>query len=221
MIEFRHVYKNYAGGVSALKDISFTVERGEFVFFTGPSGAGKTTLFRLVSAYDKPTSGHVHVANFNVHELNNHTVAQLRRRIGVVFQDFRLLKDRNIFYNIALPLEICGEPPEFIRRRVHEMLELVGLRFREENYPEQLSGGEQQRVAIARALVHRPMLVIADEPTGNLDSELSREIMDLFEKVHAQGTTVFLATHDTESINQRQRRVIRVKDGLLAGDGAC
>jgi cell division transport system ATP-binding protein len=218
MIELSHVYKTYPGPVHAISNLELRIDKGEFVFLTGPSGAGKSTLFRMISAYDKPTSGHVTVAGYDLTQVTAAKVPYFRRQIGVVFQDFKLLKNRTILENIALPLEIRGERKSAIRERVHRVLDQVGLTFKEDSLPEQLSGGEQQRVAIARALVHQPEVLIADEPTGNLDRTLSLEIMDLLERVNSQGTTVFVATHDLELVKRKPRRHVQLKSGTLIGD---
>lgn len=217
MISFSHAYKTYTGGISALKDVNLEIGKGEFVFLTGPSGAGKTTLFRLISAYDKATSGQINICGYNLEEIKINQIAYFRRKIGVVYQDFRLLKSRTIFENVALPLEIRGEKPSYIEKRVHDILEQVSLNFKADQFPDQLSGGEQQRVSIARALVHHPGVLIADEPTGNLDPALSEEIMDLLDKVNAQGTTVFVATHDHEMVRRRGKRVVEIRDGRITG----
>lgn len=218
MIKFHHAYKTFHNGTQALRDVSFEIEKGEFVFLTGPSGAGKTTLFKLIAAFDRPTSGNVEVAGRSIASLTSNQIPFLRRRIGVVYQDFRLLKDRSVFDNVALPLVVRGDSDVSVTRRVQEMLDQVGLLFKADRLPSQLSGGEQQRVAIARALVHHPGVLIADEPTGNLDPDLSRDILALLERVNAQGTTVFVATHDLELVKSKPARNIRISSGMLEQD---
>lgn len=218
MITFTHAYKAYPTGTVALRDVSLEIQRGEFVFLTGPSGAGKTTLFRLLSAFDRSTSGRVEVAGFALNDLTAKQIPLFRRRIGVIYQDFRLIQRRTIFENIALPLEIRGDRQQQITKRVRDILEQVGLSSKEKDYPEQLSGGEQQRVAIARALIHQPAVLIADEPTGNLDPELSWDILMLLEKVNAQGTTVFVATHDHAMVKKRSHRQVQIEGGALVRD---
>lgn len=224
MISFSHVYKTYRIGDGrenhALRNVTLEIEKGEFVFMTGPSGAGKTTLFRLLSAFDRPSSGQATVNGYNISSMTAAELPFFRRRIGVVFQDFRLLRDRSAFDNVALPLEILGERRASLERRVLECLDSVGLIEKRDEFPEQLSGGEQQRIAIARALVHRPGLLIADEPTGNLDPGMSAEIMNLFERANAQGTTLFIATHDHALVQQRAKRVIEIKAGQIRNAGA-
>lgn len=219
MIEFNHAYKVYPGPVQALKDVNLRIEKGEFVFLKGPSGAGKTTLFRLLSAYDRPTSGQVNVLGFDIKNITTNEIPNFRRKIGVVYQDFRLLKSKTIFENVSLPLEIAGDKDKYIRERTDSMLDQVGLLHKRNDYPEQLSGGEQQRVAIARAIVHHPGILIADEPTGNLDPYLAREIMKLLDKINAQGTTVFVATHDHELAQSLGRRTVEIASGAIVANG--
>ncbi len=218
MIEFHHLYKTYSGHRHALKDVTLTIGKGEFVFLTGPSGAGKTTLFKMISAFDKPTSGNLTVGKFDVADLTLQQIPYFRRSIGVVFQDFRLMKDRTLFENVALPLEVKNERREFIDKRVRDTLDLVGLAHRAKEFPEMVSGGEQQRAAIARALIHKPGVLIADEPTGNLDPHLTEEIMNLFENVSNQGTTVFIATHDHALVERRKKRRISIEAGRIMSD---
>ncbi|MCB0393745.1 MAG: cell division ATP-binding protein FtsE [Bdellovibrionales bacterium] len=217
MISLSHLYKSYPGPIHALRDLSLDIAKGEFVFLTGPSGAGKTTLFKLICGYDKPTSGSIRVGSWDIRKLSRNEVPILRRQIGVVFQDFKLLRDRTVFENVALPLRITGEREAIIKTRVDSILDQVGLRYKDSVFTNQLSGGEQQRVAIARALVHRPEIIIADEPTGNLDPELSKEIVSLFERANAQGTTVVIATHDKEIVKEKKKREILLRAGALFG----
>jgi cell division transport system ATP-binding protein len=218
MIEFHHAYKAYPNGNKALKDVSFQIERGEFVFLTGPSGAGKTTLFRLISAYDRPTSGNVRVAGREISLLKARELPYFRRHVGVVYQDFRLLKNRTVFENVALPLVVKGESKNSIEKRVLDLLDQVALYQKKDAFPLEMSGGEQQRVAIARALIHQPEVLIADEPTGNLDPDLSLEILHLLEKANARGTTVFVATHDHAMVQKKPARRIDICQGELRSD---
>lgn len=218
MIDLQHAYKIYPGPVRALNDVNLRVKKGEFVFLTGPSGAGKTTLFRIMSAFDKPTSGRVKILDFDLSKITAEQIPKFRRHIGVVYQDFRLLRRKTIFENVALPLEVRRERDKYIRTRTEEILNQVGLLHRKNDFPDQLSGGEQQRIAIARALIHHPGLLIADEPTGNLDADLAEEIVKLLEKINAQGTTVVVATHDLGIVERHRHKRIEIKSGQLSGD---
>lgn len=218
MIDLSHVYKVYQNTRHALRDLSFEIEKGEFVFLTGPSGAGKTTLFRMISAFDRVTSGDIKVAGFDLNRLSGKELNQFRRRIGMVFQDYRLLNDRSLFENVALPLQIRNERPHIVRKKVEEVLRQVGLWDKADERPLFLSGGEQQRTAIARSIIHQPPVLIADEPTGNLDPKLAEEIMDLFERVCAQGTTVLIATHDHAMVRRRNKKALHLVSGQLANE---
>jgi cell division transport system ATP-binding protein len=221
MIQLFHVTKKYGPGAPALSDVSLRVEKGEFVFLTGASGAGKTTLLRLIFRDEVPTSGQVIVNSESVATMRRRRIPRLRRQIGVVFQDFKLLPRKTVFENVAYATRVVGLPPREQRGRTYQVLEMLGLNHRLHNFPEQISGGEQQRVAIARALVNRPLILLADEPTGNLDPDLSREIMGLFKDINAHGTTVMIATHDREMIKRMARRVIALDYGRLTTAGAA
>jgi cell division transport system ATP-binding protein len=215
MIQFFHVYKSYGPESQALVDLNLEISKGEFVFLTGPSGAGKSTLLRLVFCAELPTRGQLLVGGRNVARLARSAVPALRRTIGVVFQDFKLLARRTVEENVAVALEVSGTPRGEVRRRTYAMLKQVGLAHKLHQLPPRLSGGEQQRVAIARALVAEPQIVLADEPTGNLDEERSHEIMELLETANARGATVIVATHDKKLL-AGQKRVITLEGGKLA-----
>jgi len=218
MIRFENVQKRYPGGREALSGVSFGLERGEMAFLTGPSGAGKSTVLKLVALIERPTRGTVLVNQQNTARISRRRVPGFRQRIGVVFQDHKLLHDRTVFDNVALPLIIAGLKPREIGRRVRASLDQVGLLDRESHPPITLSTGEQQRVGIARAVASRPDVVIADEPTGNLDPELSLEIMRLFQRFNEVGTTLLIATHDLDLLDRLGHRRIRLEGGRLAGD---
>ncbi len=218
MIQMYHVDLRYTGGTSGLSDVSLSVERGEFVFLTGASGAGKTSLLRLLFGAARPSSGQVLVSGRNMARLSGSDVSELRREVGVIFQDFKLLPERSVFENVAVTLEIAGASRREIRARVWSILKRLGLAHRLDQRPRALSGGEQQRVAIARALVHDPPLVLADEPTGNLDPELALDIMDIIADAHACGTTVVVATHDPTLLGRYGRRQLVLHRGKLVED---
>ncbi len=217
MIQLFHLFKNFGSNV-ALQDISLRVRKGDFVFITGPSGAGKTTLLRLMFGSEPPTSGHILINGINLNRIGRKKLDLLRRKVGFVFQDFKLLTGRTVFENVALALEVRGERPSYVRKKAHLALRSVGLAAKEKSYPLQLSGGEQQRVAIARAIVNDPLVLLADEPTGNLDPDLTREIMLLFRTIHMKGTTVVVATHSRELLQETAQRQIILNGGRLAGE---
>jgi len=218
MIRFENVFKRYASGREALSGVSFNLERGEFAFLTGPSGAGKSTMLRLIALIERPTRGTVLINNQNTTRIPRRRIPPFRQRLGVVFQDHKLLYDRTVFDNVALPLVIAGASRREIERRVRAALDQVGLLGRESHAPITLSTGEQQRVGIARAVAPRPDVLIADEPTGNLDPDLSREIMQLFSRFNEVGVTVLVATHDLELIEHLPHRQLKLVAGQLAGD---
>ena len=218
MIQFTHVFKRYPGGFDALRNINLHILPGEMAFITGHSGAGKSTLLKLITAIERPTRGEAVVNGKNLLRLPRRRIPYFRRDIGVVFQDHKLLFDRTVYDNVALPLIVTGADPHEIPRRVRAALEMVGLLSKERMYPITLSGGEQQRVGIARAVVNKPPLLLADEPTGNLDSTLSDEILDLFLDFHHHGVTVLIATHDGHLINRARKRVIELKQAELVND---
>ena len=219
MILFDHVTKTYANqNRPALDDVSLEVEKGEFVFLVGPSGSGKSTFLRLVLREERPSSGQVWVLGKELNRLSNWKIPALRRQIGTVFQDFRLLPNKSVFENVAFALEVIGKPRSHIRKVVPEVLEVVGLEDKMERRPDELSGGEQQRVAIARAFVNRPLLLIADEPTGNLDPNTSVGIMKLLDRINRLGTTVIMSTHDAQIVDQMRRRVIELDTGHVVRD---
>nr|WP_054673235.1 cell division ATP-binding protein FtsE [Veillonella denticariosi] len=219
MIEFKNVSKVYDNGSTALDDVCLTINDGEFVLICGHSGAGKSTLFKLLTHEVVPDSGSVLVDEFDVTRMKRSKIPKLRRKLGVVFQDFRLLPNKTVSENIAFALEVIEEKPKVIREKVSHVLELVGLTDKANDMPEDLSGGgEQQRVAIARAIVNRPTVLIADEPTGNLDPTTSRDIVDLFKHINNFGTTVIMVTHNMDIVSYLNKRVIRLKDGRVQSD---
>ncbi len=219
MILFEHVTKLYASQTRpALDDVSLEIERGEFVFLVGPSGSGKSTLLRLILREERTTNGQVWVLGKELGRLSNWKIPPLRRQIGTVFQDFRLLPNKTVFENVAFALEVIGKPSSHIKKVVPEVLEVVGLAGKEGRRPDELSGGEQQRVAIARAFVNRPLLLIADEPTGNLDPATSIGIMKLLDRINRLGTTVVMSTHDAAIVDQMRRRVVELEGGHIVRD---
>ncbi len=218
MVTMEAVSKSYSNGVPALNDVSLHIEKGEFVFIVGDSGSGKSTLIKLLLRELTPTSGRIIVNNYDLARLRRRKIAKFRRNIGVVFQDFRLLKDRNVYENVAFAQRVIEVPTRQIRKNVPAMLSLVGLAEKYKAKPKQLSGGEQQRVALARALVNNPPILLADEPTGNLDPRNSWEIMKLLEEINKRGTTVLVVTHNREIVNAMRKRVITVKKGVIISD---
>ena len=219
MIRLKDVEKTYENGTKALQGISFTIEDGEFVFLVGPSGSGKSTIIKLLTGEVIPTAGRVMVNGFSMSRISDRQIPYMRRTIGVIFQDFRLIHKKTVFDNLSLAMRAVGATPRDIRTRIPYVLELVGLKGMEDRYPDELSGGEQQRVAIARALVNNPSTIVADEPTGNLDPNRSLEIMTLLERINALGTTVVVVTHERDLVNHFDKRVIMIDHGQVNGDG--
>ncbi len=216
LIRLKNVEKKYKNGVTAIYDLNLAIEKGSFVFIIGGSGSGKSTLIKMLYREEKPTKGKIVVGGLDVGKIRNSKVYKLRRKLGIVFQDFRLLPKLTVFENVAFALEVIGAPKNEIRTKVLKALEDVGLKNKVHNYPDQLSGGEQQRVAIARAIVNDPKLLLCDEPTGNLDPDRSLEIMKVLEQINkSRGTTILMATHDRETVNKMRKQVITLKDGHL------
>jgi len=218
MIKLEHVSKSYTAGIPALNDVSLDIEEGEFVFIVGDSGSGKSTLIKLLLKELEPTEGTITINNKKLNKIKRRQIPKFRRNIGVVFQDFRLLKDRNIYDNVAFAQKVIGESNRSIKKNVPSMLSMVGLAAKYRSYPRQLSGGEQQRVAIARALINEPKILLADEPTGNLDNHNAWEIMKLLEEANERGTTVLVVTHNQEIVNEMKKRVITMKKGVIVSD---
>lgn len=218
MIVMEDVYKKYSNGVVASNGINVEIPTGEFVYVVGPSGAGKSTFIKMMYCEERPTKGNVIIDGVNLSKLKKREIPLLRRKIGVVFQDFKLLPKLNVFENVAFALEVIEESPSQIRKKVNEVLQLVGLTAKARMFPHELSGGEQQRVSIARSIVNMPKVVIADEPTGNLDPETSWEIMNIFERINKRGTTIVMATHNKEIVNTARRRVIAIEGGIIVRD---
>lgn len=218
MIEMQDVKKQYPNGIMAVNGMNIRIKQGEFVYVVGPSGAGKSTFIKMMYREEKPTSGLITVDGMNLSKMKNRHVPFLRRNIGVVFQDFKLLPTLTVFENVAFALEVIEEQPKDIKKRVMEVLSLVGLKHKIRMLPTELSGGEQQRVSIARSIVNKPKVVIADEPTGNLDPETSWDIMNLLEEINMQGTTIIMATHNREIVNTIKHRVIAIENGRIVRD---
>ena len=218
MIKLEHVSKSYTAGIPALNDVSLDIEEGEFVFIVGDSGSGKSTLIKLLLKELEPTEGTITINNKKLNKIKRRQIPKFRRNIGVVFQDFRLLKDRNIYDNVAFAQKVIGESNRSIKKNVPSMLSMVGLAAKYRSYPRQLSGGEQQRVAIARALINEPKILLADEPTGNLDNHNAWEIMKLLEEINSRGTTVVVVTHNLEIVKAMNKRVITMKKGVGVED---
>ncbi len=218
VISFQHVHKTYPTGTEALRDVNLEVPQGDFLFLVGPSGAGKSTLVRLLIREEKPTKGKIFVDGIELGRMKRRKLPHYRRKVGLVFQDFKLLPNLTVYENVAFAMRVLGEPDHKVKARVAEALDTVSLSGKEQTYPANLSGGEQQRVAIARALVHAPRFIIADEPTGNLDPATAWEIMQLFLRINARGATVVMATHNREIVDLLRRRVIAIDAGQIARD---
>ncbi|MDR4433173.1 cell division ATP-binding protein FtsE [Bacillus tequilensis] len=218
MIEMKEVYKAYPNGVKALNGISVDIHPGEFVYVVGPSGAGKSTFIKMIYREEKPTKGQILINHKDLAAIKEKEIPFVRRKIGVVFQDFKLLPKLTVFENVAFALEVIGEQPSVIKKRVLEVLDLVQLKHKARQFPDHLSGGEQQRVSIARSIVNNPDVVIADEPTGNLDPDTSWEVMKTLEEINNRGTTVVMATHNKEIVNTIKKRVIAIEDGIIVRD---
>lgn len=218
MIEFKNVHKAYMRGSEALRGVSMQIEDGEMCFLVGPSGSGKSTIIKLISGEFKPTSGAVHVNGYSLERIRKRELPYLRRTVGVIYQDFRLIENLTVYENVAFAMRVVGARTKEIRSRVPYVLDLVGLENKSRRYPRELSGGEQQRLAIARALVNNPSTIIADEPTGNLDPARSLEIMTLLQEINNLGTTMLVVTHDHKLVKRFGRRVITIEDGLIASD---
>ena len=219
LISLKNIYKTYPNGVTALADVNLEIAKGEFVFIIGPTGCGKSTLMKLLYREEKPTKGNVVVGGINVEKLRNRKVYKLRKKLGIVFQNFRLLPKQTVYENVAFPLSSNGIKDSEIRPKVIKALELVGLKEKVKSFPDELSGGEQQRVCIARAIVNNPKVLVCDEPTGNLDPKTSKEIMDVINSINKElGTTIIMATHDKDIVNRMKKRVIAIKEGVVVGD---
>ena len=219
MIRLIDVHKEYGNGTEALKGMSLRIEDGEFVFLVGPSGSGKSTIIKLLTAEIKATSGRVMVNGYNLNNIRNWQIPHMRRTLGVIFQDFRLIDKKTVRQNLEFAMRVIGASSREMRKRIPYVLELVDLKDKLDAHPDELSGGEQQRVAIARALINNPQMIIADEPTGNLDPQRSLEIMTLLERINSMGTTMLVVTHEKELVNRFSKRVVAIEDGLMISDG--
>lgn len=213
-----NVTKKYNKGITAINNLSIQINDGEFVYVVGPSGAGKSTFIKMMYREEKATKGRIRVGKYDLMKIRDRQIPYLRRYVGVVFQDFKLLQHKTVYENVAYAMEVIEKSPREIKRRVEDVLELVNLKHRMSNFPNELSGGEQQRVAIARAIVNTPGILIADEPTGNLDPETSMEIMDILERINEQGTTIVMATHNSQIVNEKKHRVIAIENGQIVRD---
>ena len=218
MIEMMNVTKKYNKGITAINNLSIQIKDGEFVYVVGPSGAGKSTFIKMMYREEKVTKGRIRVGKYDLMKIRDRQIPYLRRYVGVVFQDFKLLQHKTVYENVAYAMEVIEKSPREIKHRVEDVLELVNLKHRMNNFPNELSGGEQQRVAIARAIVNTPGILIADEPTGNLDPETSMEIMDILERINEQGTTIVMATHNSQIVNEKKHRVIAIENGQIVRD---
>ena len=218
MIEMMNVTKKYNKGITAINNLSIQIKDGEFVYVVGPSGAGKSTFIKMMYREEKATKGRIRVGKYDLMKIKDRQIPYLRRYVGVVFQDFKLLQHKTVYENVAYAMEVIEKSPREIKHRVEDVLELVNLKHRMSNFPNELSGGEQQRVAIARAIVNTPGILIADEPTGNLDPETSMEIMDILERINEQGTTIVMATHNSQIVNEKKHRVIAIENGQIVRD---
>lgn len=213
-----NVTKRYNKGITAINNLSIQIKDGEFVYVVGPSGAGKSTFIKMMYREEKATKGRIRVGKYDLMKIKDRQIPYLRRYVGVVFQDFKLLQHKTVYENVAYAMEVIEKSPREIKHRVEDVLELVNLKHRMNNFPNELSGGEQQRVAIARAIVNTPGILIADEPTGNLDPETSMEIMDILERINEQGTTIVMATHNSQIVNEKKHRVIAIENGQIVRD---
>ena len=218
MIEMMNVTKKYSKGITAINNLSIQIKDGDFVYVVGPSGAGKSTFIKMMYREEKATKGRIRVGKYDLMKIKDRQIPFLRRYVGVVFQDFKLLQHKTVYENVAYAMEVIEKSPREIKRRVDEVLELVNLKHRMNNFPNELSGGEQQRVAIARAIVNTPGILIADEPTGNLDPDTSMEIMDILERINEQGTTIVMATHNSQIVNEKKHRVLAIESGQIVRD---